>query len=272
MSNSGGVAFDNLYTWDGCTLLSMAESPLKEGVIWVGTNDGLLHLSRDSGKNWANLTARLPKLPPGGSVSCIEPSTFAEGTCYVSFRFIYTGDFRSYIYKTTDFGQNWTSVVGDLPQSQSSTVYQIKEDPGQRGLLFAGTDNALYFSPNDGGHWIRLRGDLPPAPVFGIAIQPRFRDLVLGTYGRGFYILDDITPLRGQPLSFIRMQRSKVTDVAPLAECVLLEEIILPENARNVELLRRLPRLRRIATTGTPDYHPTQSAEEFWKAFDAVKK
>lgn len=196
MSNSGGMANDNLYTWDGCTLLSMAESPLREGVLWVGTNDGLLHLSRDGGKNWTNLTARLPKLPPGGSVSCIEPSTFAEGTCYVSYRFIYTGDFHSYIYKTNDFGQNWTSVVGDLPQSQSSTVYQIKEDPGQRGLLFAGTDNALYFSPDDGSHWHRLRGNLPPVPVFGIAVQPRFRDLVLGTYGRGFYVLDDITPLR----------------------------------------------------------------------------
>jgi photosystem II stability/assembly factor-like uncharacterized protein len=196
MGNSGGMANDNLFTWDACTLLNIVESPLREGIIWAGTNDGLLHLTTDNGKNWVNLTANIPNLPSGGTVSCIDPSNFEEGTAYVSYRFIYTGDFKSYIYKTTDFGKTWVKIVGDLPQNQSSTIFQIKEDPEKQGLLWAGTDNGLYFSPNDGKNWIRLKNNLPPVPIYGIAIQKNFRDLVLGTYGRGFYILDDITAIR----------------------------------------------------------------------------
>jgi photosystem II stability/assembly factor-like uncharacterized protein len=196
MGNSGGISNDNLFTWDGCTLLNMAESPLKEGLIWVGSNDGLLHITRDNGKNWTNITANIPNLPDGGTVSCIDPSNFDEGTCYISYRFIYVGDFKSYIFKTTDYGKTWTKIIGDIPQNQSSTIFQIKEDPDKKGLLYAGTDNGLYFSPNDGTNWLRLKNNLPPVPVYGIAIQKHFKDLVLGTYGRGFYILDDITPIR----------------------------------------------------------------------------
>lgn len=196
MDNSGGIAFDNLNTWDGCTTLNMAESPVAEGTLWVGTNDGLLHLTTDGGKNWVNVTNKIPELPAGGSVSCIEPSYFDASTCYVSFRFIYIGITKSYIYKTSDNGKNWIKIIGDLPQNQSSTVFQIKEDPSVKGLLYAGTDNGVYFSPNDGKNWIRLKNNLPPAPVYGIAIQKHFGDLVIGTYGRGFYILDDLTPIR----------------------------------------------------------------------------
>lgn len=196
MDNSGGMANDNLYTWDGCTTLSMAESPVAAGVLWVGTNDGLLHLTQNGGQKWVNLTKNIAGLPEGGTVSCIEPSAFEAGTCYVSYRLLYVGDTRSYMYKTTDFGKTWTKIIGDLPQNQSSTVFQIKEDPSVKGLLYAGTDNAVYFSPNDGKNWIRLKGNLPPAPVYGLAIQKQFGDLVLGTYGRGFYILDDLTPIR----------------------------------------------------------------------------
>lgn len=196
MDNSGGIAYDNLYTWDGCTTLNMAESPVKEGILWVGTNDGLLHLTRDGGKSWENLTKNIPGLPAGGSVSCIEPSNFEAGTCYVSYRFLYVGNTQSYIFKTSDYGKSWTKIIGDLPQNQSSTVFQIREDPALKGLLYCGTDNALYFSPNDGKSWQRLRNNLPPVAVYGIAIQKHFGDLVLGTYGRGFYILDDLTPIR----------------------------------------------------------------------------
>jgi photosystem II stability/assembly factor-like uncharacterized protein len=196
MGNSGGMANDNLFTWDACTLLNIVESPLKEGIIWVGTNDGLVHLTQNGGKNWIVVTQNIPNLPSGGTVSCIDPSNFDEGTAYVSYRYIYTGDFKSYIFKTADYGKTWTKIVGDLPQNQSSTVFQIKEDPDKQGLLWAGTDNGLYFSPNDGKNWIRLKNNLPPSPIYGIAIQKNFRDLVVGTYGRGFYILDDITPIR----------------------------------------------------------------------------
>lgn len=196
MGNSGGMANDNLFTWDACTLLNMAESPLRENIIWAGSNDGLLHLTTDGGKNWTDLTANIPNLPSNGTVSCIDPSNFDEATAYISYRFIYVGDFKSYIFKTTDYGKTWTKIVGDIPQNQSSTIFQIKEDPEKQGLLWAGTDNGVYFSPNDGKNWIRLKNNLPPVPVYGIAIQKNFRDLVIGTYGRGFYILDDITPIR----------------------------------------------------------------------------
>jgi hypothetical protein len=110
MGNSGGVAFDNLFTWDGCTTLNMAESPIKEDFLWVGTNDGLLHISEDGGKNWTNVTANIPNLPAGGSVSCIDASSFDIGTAYISYRFIYVGDFKSYMFKTTDFGKTWTKI------------------------------------------------------------------------------------------------------------------------------------------------------------------
>lgn len=196
MDNSGGIANDNLNTWDGCTTLSMAESPLAEGTLWVGTNDGLLHLTTDDGKTWTNVTKNIPGLPAGGSVSCIEPSSFDAQTCYVSFRLNYLGDTRSYVFKTTDNGRTGSGISGDIPQNQLSTVFQIKEDPAVRGLLYAGTDNGLYFSHNGGTNWTRLKNNLPPAPVFGIAIQKHFGDLAIGTYGRGFYILDDLTPIR----------------------------------------------------------------------------
>jgi hypothetical protein len=196
MDNSGGIAYDNLNTWDGCTTLNMAESPVKEGTLWVGTNDGLLHLTTDGGKNWTNVTNNISGLPKDGTVSCIEASHFDAKTCYVSYRLNYIGDTKSYIFKTTDNGKNWTKITGDIPQNQQSTIFQIKEDPALKGLLYAGSDNGLYFSHNDGQNWTRLKNNLPPAPVYGIAVQNHFGDLAIGTYGRGFYILDDLTPIR----------------------------------------------------------------------------
>jgi photosystem II stability/assembly factor-like uncharacterized protein len=194
--SSGGVSTDNLFTFDGCTLYALAESPLKDGILWTGSNDGLVHVTRDGGSHWDDVTAHIPGLPKWSTIRSIDASNFQEGKAYISVDAQFIGDFRPYIYKTTDFGQTWTSVSGDLPPSNSSFVHVIREDPGKEGLLWAGTDNGLYFSPDDGTHWIHLKNNLPPVPVYGIVIQQNFRDLVLGTYGRGFYILDDITPIR----------------------------------------------------------------------------
>jgi len=194
--SSGGVSTDNLFTFDGCTLYVIAESPLKEGVLWTGSNDGLVHVTQNDGKNWENVSANIPGLPKWSTIRDICPSSFDAGTCYISVDAQFIGDFKPYIYKTTDYGKTWKQITGDFPVSNSSFVHQIKEDPGKKGLLWAGTDNALYFSPDDGSHWIHLKNNLPPVPVYGIAIQSNFKDLVLGTYGRGFYILDDITPIR----------------------------------------------------------------------------
>ncbi|MGE5108089.1 MAG: WD40/YVTN/BNR-like repeat-containing protein [Sphingobacteriales bacterium] len=194
--NSGGINSDNLMTFDGCTLYSIAESPVKEGIIWTGSNDGQVNITKDGGKNWKNVTANIPNLPKWGTIRNIDPSNFDAGTCYISVNFQQVGNFDPYIYKTTDFGETWKFISKNIPKSNSSFVHQIKEDPAKKGLLWAGTDNALYFSPDDGINWIHIKNNLPPAPIYGIAIQQNFNDLVLATYGRGFYILDDITPFR----------------------------------------------------------------------------
>ncbi|HCM76533.1 MAG TPA: glycosyl hydrolase [Cytophagales bacterium] len=194
--SSGGMAGDNLMTFDGSTLFTMAESPVQEGVLWTGSNDGLLHVTRDGGRSWFKASDFMPDLPKWGTVRSIEPSNFDASTCYVSVDAHQDGDFSAYVYKTTDMGKTWKRLAVNIPSSNSNFVHQIKEDPEKQGLLWIGTDNGLYFSPDDGANWIRFRHGLPPAPVFGIAIQKQFNDLVIGTYGRGIYILDDITPIR----------------------------------------------------------------------------
>lgn len=194
--NSGGMAGDNLMTWDGCTLFSLAESPVQEGVLWAGSNDGRLHVTRDGGTTWKSVGSRIPDLPSWSTMRHIEASYFDAGTCYLAAAANHNGDFGTYVYKTTDFGETWKRLEIPLPPSNSNYVHQIVEDPDRRGLLWLGTDNGLYFSPDDGGQWLRLKNNLPPVPIYGITLQRHFRDLVIATYGRGIYILDDITPIR----------------------------------------------------------------------------
>jgi hypothetical protein len=194
--SSGGIAIDNLMTFDGCTLFSIAESPLKEGIIWTGSNDGQVQLTRDGGTSWKNVTANIQGLPKWGTISCIESSAFDEGTVYISVDAHQQGDFEPYIYKTSDYGNSWMNISATIPKTNMSFVHQVKEDPVKKGLLWAGTDNALYFSADDGNNWMQIKNDLPPSPIYGIAIQKNFNDLVLATFGRGFYILDDITLFR----------------------------------------------------------------------------
>ena len=194
--NSGGMNSDNLMTFDGCTLYVIAESPLQSGVLWTGTNDGQINVTTNDGKTWTNVTANLKNIAPWGTIRSIDPSNFEVGTAYISITYQQLGDFKPYIFKTSDFGKTWKSIGEGIPASNSSFVHSIKEDPIQKGLLFAGTDNGLYISPNDGATWVPLKNNLPPSPVYYLAIQKNFRDLVIATYGRGFYILDDITPIR----------------------------------------------------------------------------
>lgn len=202
--NSGGINSDNLMTFDGCTLYAIEESPLKEGLIWTGSNDGQVQLTRDAGKSWTNVTPNIKGLPEWGTISCINASHFAEGTAYIAADLHQLGDFNAYIFKTTDYGTTWTKISQSIPASNSSFIHQIKEDPAKQGLLWVGTDNALYFSTDDGGNWNHLKNNLPPAPIYGIAIQENFKDLVLATYGRGIYILDDITGIRNLSKSLIQ--------------------------------------------------------------------
>lgn len=194
--NSGGMASDNLMTWDGCTLFSMAESPVKAGVLWTGSNDGQVNVTQDGGKTWTNVSANMPGLPTWGTIRHIDASYFDAATCYVAVDAHYAGDFGTYVYKTTDFGATWKRLAINLPPNNSNFVNQIKEDPDKQGLLYLGTEKSLYFSPDDGENWIPLKNNLPPVPIFGIEVQRNFKDLVIATYGRGIYILDDLTPIR----------------------------------------------------------------------------
>ena len=194
--NSGGLANDNLMTFDGATLYAIAESPVQKGLIWAGTNDGQVQVTRDGGQHWTNVTKNIPNLPPWGTVFNVEPSHFDAGTAYITVDLEQVGNYDPYVFKTSDFGQSWHAIAGSIPKSVSSFAHCVREDPVRKGMLYLGTDNAIYVSWNDGSAWTRLRSNLPPAPVYWLEIQPHFHDLVVATYGRGFYVLDDLTTLR----------------------------------------------------------------------------
>jgi len=192
---SGGLTGDNIGVEFAGVVFALAESPKQAGVIWAGTNDGLVQLTRDSGKTWTNVTANIPGLPPWGTVSNIEASRWDAGTAYISVDFHQVNNRDPFIYKTSDFGKSWTLITNGIPHSMLSYVHCVREDPLRRGLLFAGTENALYVSMDDGANWRPLQNNLPHAPVYWIAIQEHFHDLILATYGRGFWILDDLTAI-----------------------------------------------------------------------------
>jgi photosystem II stability/assembly factor-like uncharacterized protein len=195
MGISGGLTPDNIGVEYAGVVFSIAESPKEQGVIWAGTNDGLVQITRDGGKNWTNVTANIPNLPEWGTVSNIEASRYAAGKAYITVDFHQMNNRDPYVYKTTDYGKTWTLITNGIPHSPLSYAHCVREDPVRPGLLYLGTENALYISFDDGENWQPLQAGLPHAPVYWITVQPRFHDLVLATYGRGFWILDDITPL-----------------------------------------------------------------------------
>jgi len=196
MGPSGGLTKDNLGVEYGCIIFAIAESPLEEGCIWAGTNDGLLHITRDGGKNWTDVTKNIPDLPAWGTISNVEPSRYDAGTAYITVDFHQMNNRDPYVYKTSNYGNSWKSISATIPKSMFSYCHWIHEDPARKGLLYLGTENAISVSFNDGATWLPLQNNLPNAPVHHMVIQEHFNDLVVGTYGRGFWIMDDITPLQ----------------------------------------------------------------------------
>ncbi|MBK8061052.1 MAG: sialidase [Gemmatimonadetes bacterium] len=196
MVRSGGLTPDNIGVEYSGVVFAIAESPRTAGVIWAGTNDGKLHLTRDGGANWTDLSANLPGAPTWGTISNIEASRYDDGTAWLSIDAHQANNRDPFIYKTTDFGKTWTLLVNGIPKSPLSYVHVVREDPVRRGLLYAGTENGIYVSLDDGARWQPLNNNLPHAPVYWIEVQPHFSDLVIATYGRGFWIMDDISPLR----------------------------------------------------------------------------
>ena len=174
------------------TIFAVDESTLMPGLIWAGSDDGLIHLTRDGGKNWSNVT---PKgIPDWIRINCIAASPFDPGTAYVAATMYLQDDFRPFLYRTTDFGKSWTKITTGIPEDDFTR--SIRPDPKQKGLLFAGTEAHLYISSNDGATWSPFQLNLPNVPITDIAFQKRDDDLVLATQGRAFYVLDDMPLVR----------------------------------------------------------------------------
>ncbi len=192
----GGLTPDDASPTYAAVLFAIAESPIEQGVVWAGTNDGQLHVTRDAGATWTNVTANIQNLPAAGTFSNVEPSRHARGTAYVTVDLHQVNDPNPYVYKTTDYGRTWTSLASNLPRHILSYAHVVREDPARPGLLYLGTENALHVSFDDGRSWMPLQSNLPHAPVHWLTIQAGFGDLVAATYGRGFWIMDDITPIQ----------------------------------------------------------------------------
>ncbi|HEY8233800.1 MAG TPA: glycosyl hydrolase [Vicinamibacteria bacterium] len=180
------------------TITTIAESPLKPGVLWAGTDDGNLHVSRDGGASFTSVAARVPGVPKGTYVSRVEASRSGEGAAYVAFDGHRANDFAAYLFFTADYGQTWKSVASNLPAGGTLSV--VREHPKNPDVLFAGTERGLWVSWDRGSSWTALRGkNFPTVPVDDLQIHARDGDLVLGTHGRGVWILDDAAPLVALP-------------------------------------------------------------------------
>jgi photosystem II stability/assembly factor-like uncharacterized protein len=195
---SGGITVDNSAAEMHTTVYSISESPVTAGLIWVGTDDGNLQLTRDGGQHWDNVVGNVPGVARNAWVSWVQASAFAPGSAYVAFDRHTFGDMAPYVYATTDFGKSWRPLVSSQDsKGVRGYAHVIKEDTVDSQLLFLGTEFGLWISVDGGAHWAQFKGGhLPAVAVRDLAIQPRDNDLVLATHGRGIWIVDDITPLR----------------------------------------------------------------------------
>ena len=192
MGTSGGpITQDNTSVEYYCTIFTFMESPVTKGLIWVGSDDGLVHVTRDGGKNWSNVTPK--DLPEWSQINSIDASAHDPGTAYVAATMYKSDDFRPYLYKTTDYGKTWKKIVNGIPDHSFTRV--VREDPNRKGLLIAGTEYGLYISFDDGETWKPFQLNLPVTPITDVAFQKRENELVVATQGRSFYVLDDVPML-----------------------------------------------------------------------------
>ncbi len=175
-------------------LVTIAESPAKAGILWTGSDDGVVNVSRDGGITWTNATAKIAGVPKWTYVSKVAPSRFADGTAYVAFDGHRGGDFNTYAFVTTDFGNSWHSIAGNLPKGE--VVRTITEDVKDGDVLYVGTETSLWVSTNRGKQWTRIKANLPTVPIYEITLHPRENDMILATHGRALWILDDLTPFQ----------------------------------------------------------------------------
>ncbi len=175
------------------TIFTLSESPLEKGVIYTGSDDGMVHITKDNGVNWNNITLPTTLLPEFSLISMIHTSEHEKGKAYLTANKYMYGDRTPYMFKTVDYGENWTEITNGIPADEYCRV--LREDPNKPGLLFAGTERGVYVSFNDGSSWQTLNLNLPISPIRDLQIHKREKDLIVATHGRAFWILDDITPL-----------------------------------------------------------------------------
>jgi photosystem II stability/assembly factor-like uncharacterized protein len=190
-SSGGSIVTDNTAAEFHCTIISIAVSELDPNVIWVGTDDGNVQVTRDGGRSWNNVFTNVPGLKPNAWIPTVEASHFDVGTAYIAADHHQDDDYAPYAYMTTDFGRTWKPIMGDLPRS-AAWVHVVREDRKNRNLLFIGTEMGLWASWDRGAHWYSMRGDLPIVQVRDLQIHPRENDLIVATHGRGMLVLDDI--------------------------------------------------------------------------------
>jgi photosystem II stability/assembly factor-like uncharacterized protein len=188
-SSGGPITKDNTSVEYYCTIFTLAESFHDANILWAGTDDGLVHITKDGGKNWENITPK--QIPKWSLISMIELSTFDPATAYIAVDRHELDDFSPHVYKTVDFGKTWRKIVDGLPQNTFMRV--VREDPKRKGLLYAGTETGVFVSFDDGLHWQSLQLNLPVVPIHDLVVKED--DLVVATHGRSFWILDDLTPL-----------------------------------------------------------------------------
>lgn len=190
---SGGLTLDNSTAENNTTIFAISESPKNPRVIWVGTDDGHLQVTRDGGKTWTNVVKNVQGVPANTWVSSVEAGHFDEATAYVTFDGHMDGDMKPYVFRTRDFGATWQPLaLADL----RGYAHVVKEDPVSSNLLFVGTELGLFISIDGGQRWAQFKGGLPDVAVRDVAIHPREHDLIVATHGRGLYVVDDLTPLR----------------------------------------------------------------------------
>jgi photosystem II stability/assembly factor-like uncharacterized protein len=210
---SGGITVDNSAAEMHTTIYSISESPKDKLVIWVGTDDGNVQVTRDGAKTWTNVVANVPGLPKNSWVSWVQAGNFDAGTAYAAFDRHSFGDFAPYVFRTSDYGKTWTALTtAQEIKGVRGYAHVIKEDMVQPNLLFLGTEFGLFVSIDGGKAWAQFKGSrFPAVAVRDLAIQPRENDLVLGTHGRGIWIIDDITPWRALTADLLKQEASFVS-------------------------------------------------------------
>src|SRR5205085_611846 len=193
LTSGGSIEYDISGAETFGNILSFSISPLDAKIIWAGTDDGVVQVTRDGGEHWSNVTSSISSLPEWGRLQQIEASPNDPATAYAAVDFHEVDNNKPYVFKTHDFGKTWTSIAQGLPQDDPARV--VREDPNQKGYLVVGTDTALFFSSDDGSHWTQIKSNFPTTAVYDIKFIKKSHDLVVATHGRGLFVLDDISPL-----------------------------------------------------------------------------